>query len=81
MTLGFSTKSLDSSFLELHGRGRAHGFRTLFEGISYKKGGGGGGGGGGVETSAKNTTVAFLFCSISVKNFICSGTFVFFRFF
>ena len=36
-------------------------------------------GGGGVETSAKN--VAFLFCSNSVKNFICSGTFVFFRVF
>ena len=41
--------------------------------------GGGGGGGGGVEISAKN--VAFLFCSNSVKNFICAGTFVFFRFF
>ena len=40
---------------------------------------GGAGGGGGVETSAEN--VALLFCSNSVKNFICAGTFVFFRVF
>ena len=39
----------------------------------------GGARGGGVETSAEN--VALLFCSNSVKNFICSGTFVFFRVF
>ena len=77
MTLGFSTESLDSSFLEPRGRGRIRGFRTIFESISYKKGGWGGG--GGVETSAEN--VALLFCSNSVKNFICAGTFVFFRVF
>ena len=80
MTLGFSTESLDSSFLEPRGRDRTRGFRTLFESISYKKGGGGGGGGGGgVETSAEN--IAFLFCSNSVRIFICSGTFVFFMIF